>query len=91
MVDIQTTIQVSDVSHSQGEPKSDRHLPQTVNRNDSRLPYSLMPNSPTSELTHRTWDYPVQNFLGAFTYVCKAASIAYLRPAVSLPTQFSVC
>jgi hypothetical protein len=29
---------------------------------------TLMPNSPTSELTHRGWDYPVQNFLGAFTY-----------------------
>jgi hypothetical protein len=29
---------------------------------------TLMPNSPTSELTHRSWDYPVQNFLGAFTY-----------------------
>jgi hypothetical protein len=29
---------------------------------------TLMPNSPTSELTHRTWDYPVQNFLGAFNY-----------------------
>src|SRR6266852_394756 len=29
---------------------------------------TLMPNSPTSELTHRSWDYPVKNFLGAFTY-----------------------
>jgi hypothetical protein len=29
---------------------------------------TLMPNSPTSELTHRTWTYPVQNFLGAFNY-----------------------
>jgi hypothetical protein len=29
---------------------------------------SLSPNSPTSELTHRSWDYPLQNFLGAFTY-----------------------
>jgi hypothetical protein len=29
---------------------------------------TLMPNSPTSELTNRTWDYPIQNFLGAFTY-----------------------
>jgi hypothetical protein len=29
---------------------------------------TLMPNSPTSELTYRTWDYPVQNFLGAFQY-----------------------
>lgn len=27
---------------------------------------TLLPNSPTSELGHRTWDYPVQNFLGAF-------------------------
>jgi hypothetical protein len=29
---------------------------------------TLMPNSPTSELMHRSWDYPVQNFLGAFNY-----------------------
>jgi hypothetical protein len=29
---------------------------------------TLMPNSPTNELTHRGWDYPVQNFLGAFNY-----------------------
>lgn len=29
---------------------------------------TLMPNSPTSELRNRSWDYPVQNFLGAFNY-----------------------
>jgi hypothetical protein len=29
---------------------------------------TLMPDSPTSELTHRTWTYPVENFLGAFGY-----------------------
>jgi hypothetical protein len=29
---------------------------------------TLMPNSPTSELTRRGWDYPVQNFLAAFAY-----------------------
>jgi O-antigen ligase len=29
---------------------------------------TLMPNSPKSELAHRTWTYPVQNFLGAFNY-----------------------
>jgi hypothetical protein len=29
---------------------------------------SLTPNSETSELMHRGWDYPVQNFLGAFDY-----------------------
>jgi hypothetical protein len=29
---------------------------------------TLLPNSPTSELTHRTWTYPVENFLGAFDY-----------------------
>jgi hypothetical protein len=29
---------------------------------------TLMPNSPTSELMNRSWDYPVRNFLGAFTY-----------------------
>jgi hypothetical protein len=29
---------------------------------------TLMPNSETSELTHRGWDYPVQNFLWAFSY-----------------------
>jgi hypothetical protein len=29
---------------------------------------TLLPNSPTSELAHRTWTYPVENFLGAFNY-----------------------
>ena len=29
---------------------------------------SLMPNSPKSELMNRSWDYPVRNFLGAFSY-----------------------
>jgi hypothetical protein len=29
---------------------------------------TLMPNSPKSELTHRGWDYPVQNFLVTFNY-----------------------
>jgi len=29
---------------------------------------TLMPNSPTSELMNRSWDYPVANFLGAFNY-----------------------
>jgi hypothetical protein len=29
---------------------------------------TLAPNSPYSELTFRSWDYPVQNFLGAFSY-----------------------
>ncbi|HXJ06528.1 MAG TPA: hypothetical protein VNH65_15595 [Candidatus Acidoferrum sp.] len=29
---------------------------------------TLLPSSPTSELTHRTWTYPVENFLGAFNY-----------------------
>jgi hypothetical protein len=29
---------------------------------------TLSPSSSASELTHRTWQYPVQNFLGAFTY-----------------------
>ena len=29
---------------------------------------SLLPSSPTSELTHRGWDYPIQNFLDAFSY-----------------------
>jgi hypothetical protein len=29
---------------------------------------TLMPNSEASELTHRGWDYPVQNFIGAFYY-----------------------
>ncbi len=29
---------------------------------------TLMPDSPTSELTFRSWDYPVQNFLKAFNY-----------------------
>jgi hypothetical protein len=29
---------------------------------------TLLPNSPTSEIAHRTWTYPVENFLGAFNY-----------------------
>ena len=29
---------------------------------------TLLPDSPTSELTHRGWTYPVENFLGAFNY-----------------------
>src|SRR6267378_5952415 len=29
---------------------------------------TLSPGSSASELQHRTWDYPLQNFLGAFTY-----------------------
>jgi len=29
---------------------------------------TLTPNSPHSELTFRSWDYPVQNFLAAFSY-----------------------
>ena len=29
---------------------------------------TLTPNSPHSELAHRGWDYPVQNFLAAFSY-----------------------
>ena len=29
---------------------------------------TLMPNSPTSELGHRAWTYPMYNFLGAFDY-----------------------
>lgn len=29
---------------------------------------TLLPSSPTSELVNRTWDYPIQNFLGAFSF-----------------------
>jgi len=29
---------------------------------------TLMPSSSASELTYRSWDYPVQNLLGAFSY-----------------------
>lgn len=29
---------------------------------------TLSPDSPASELVHRTWDYPLRNFLGAFSY-----------------------
>jgi hypothetical protein len=29
---------------------------------------ALLPGSPTSELTSRSWDYPVRNFLNAFSY-----------------------
>ena len=29
---------------------------------------TLLPDSPTNELTHRGWTYPMQNFVGAFNY-----------------------
>jgi hypothetical protein len=29
---------------------------------------TLLPSSPTSEVVHRGWTYPVENFLGAFSY-----------------------
>ena len=29
---------------------------------------TLLPSSSASELQHRTWDYPIRNFLGAFSY-----------------------
>jgi hypothetical protein len=29
---------------------------------------TLLPSSPSSELMHRGWTYPIENFLGAFTY-----------------------
>jgi hypothetical protein len=29
---------------------------------------SLLPSSPTNELMHRGWTYPVENFVGAFNY-----------------------
>ncbi|MGC1614173.1 MAG: hypothetical protein WA736_05775, partial [Candidatus Acidiferrum sp.] len=29
---------------------------------------TLLPSSPTSELAHRTWTYPMENFFGAFNY-----------------------
>ena len=29
---------------------------------------ALLPSSPTSELAYRSWDYPIQNFLDAFSY-----------------------
>ena len=29
---------------------------------------TILPNSPTSELQNRMWDYPVSNLLGAFAY-----------------------
>lgn len=29
---------------------------------------TLLPSSPRSELVHRGWTYPIENFLGAFTY-----------------------
>jgi hypothetical protein len=29
---------------------------------------TLLPSSPTNELTHRGWTYPVANFVGAFNY-----------------------
>jgi hypothetical protein len=29
---------------------------------------TLLPSSPSNELVHRGWTYPIENFLGAFTY-----------------------
>jgi hypothetical protein len=49
---------------------------------------TLMPNSPRSELTHRSWDYPVYNFLRAFNY--DRWPYGYGVGTASLGTQYVV-
>jgi hypothetical protein len=49
---------------------------------------TLMLNSPTSELTHRSWNYPVQNFLAAFDY--DRWPYGYGIGTASLGTQYVV-
>ncbi len=47
---------------------------------------TLLPSSPTSELANRTWDYPVRNFLGAFSY--ERWPYGYGIGTASLGTQY---
>jgi len=47
---------------------------------------TLMPGSSASELQNRTWDYPLRNFLGAFTY--PRWPIGYGIGTSSLGTQY---
>ena len=47
---------------------------------------TLLPNSPTSELAFRSWDYPVQNFIGAFRY--ERWPYGYGIGTTSLGTQY---
>lgn len=47
---------------------------------------TLSPTSPTSELEHRTWDYPLRNFLGAFDY--ERWPYGYGIGTTSLGTQY---
>jgi hypothetical protein len=49
---------------------------------------TLSPTSKTSELQHRTWDYPVMNFLGAFGY--DRWPYGYGIGTTSLGTQYVV-
>jgi hypothetical protein len=47
---------------------------------------TLMPNSPTNELAHRGWEYPVKNFLAAFDY--PRWTYGYGIGTTSLGTQY---
>src|SRR5467141_2466836 len=47
---------------------------------------TLTPGSSASELQHRTWDYPVRNFLGAFSY--ERWPYGYGIGTASLGTQY---
>jgi hypothetical protein len=47
---------------------------------------TLLPSSPTSELANRGWDYPLQNFLGAFNY--ERWPYGYGIGTTSLGTQY---
>jgi hypothetical protein len=47
---------------------------------------TMAPSSSASELAHRSWDYPVQNFLGAFSY--ERWPYGYGVGTVGLGTQY---
>jgi len=47
---------------------------------------TLSPSSPYSELQHRSWDYPLKNFLGAFDY--ERWGYGYGIGTTSLGTQY---
>ena len=49
---------------------------------------TLSPGSSVSELQHRTWDYPIRNFLGAFSYERWPYGYGIGTSALGLGTQY---
>ena len=49
---------------------------------------TLLPSSSASELQHRTWDYPIRNFLGAFSYERWPYGYGIGTSALGLGTQY---